>query len=109
MPAMSSRILQLSCVPYGDMPAWLWHACCNPACCAASSHWAQGSDNLDHWRVNLTFDPVPFEDPTLGVKVHAVLCMLCVLCCLCLALPACGVPMELGAVALVLALAQLPA
>jgi hypothetical protein len=30
----------------------------------------QGSDNLDHWRVNLTFDPVPFEDPALGVKVH---------------------------------------
>jgi hypothetical protein len=28
----------------------------------------QGSDNLDHWRVNLTFDPVAFED--LGVKVH---------------------------------------
>ncbi|KAL4443837.1 hypothetical protein ABPG75_011574 [Micractinium tetrahymenae] len=30
----------------------------------------QGSDNLDHWRVNLTFDPVPFEDPALGIKVH---------------------------------------
>ena len=30
----------------------------------------QGSDNLDHWRVNLTFDPVPFEDPALGVKVR---------------------------------------
>jgi hypothetical protein len=30
----------------------------------------QGSDNMDHWRVNLTFDPVPFEDPTLGIKVH---------------------------------------
>lgn len=30
----------------------------------------QGSDNLDHWRVNLTFDPVPFEDKALGVKVH---------------------------------------
>lgn len=29
----------------------------------------QGSDNLDHWRVNLTFDPVLFEDPALGVKV----------------------------------------
>jgi hypothetical protein len=29
---------------------------------------AQGSDNLDHWRVNLTFDPVPFEG--LGIKVH---------------------------------------
>ncbi|KAK9831400.1 hypothetical protein WJX81_001243 [Elliptochloris bilobata] len=30
----------------------------------------QGSDTLDHWRVNLTFDPVAFEDPSLGVKVH---------------------------------------
>lgn len=30
----------------------------------------QGSDTVDHWRVNLTFDPVPFEDPSLGVKVH---------------------------------------
>ena len=29
----------------------------------------QGSDSLDHWRVNLTFDPVTFEDPALGVKV----------------------------------------
>ena len=31
----------------------------------------QGSETLDHWRVNLTFDPVPFEDPELGVKVQA--------------------------------------
>ena len=30
----------------------------------------QGSDNFDHWRTNLTFDPVPFEDPDLGVAVH---------------------------------------
>ncbi len=30
----------------------------------------QGSDSLDHWRVNLTFDPVTFEDPALGVKVR---------------------------------------
>ncbi|GIM12074.1 hypothetical protein Vretimale_15508 [Volvox reticuliferus] len=30
----------------------------------------QGSDTLDHWKLNLTFDPVPFEDPALGVKVH---------------------------------------
>ena len=29
----------------------------------------QGSDTLDHWRVNLTFDPVAFEDASLGVKV----------------------------------------
>ncbi|GIL42584.1 hypothetical protein Vafri_540 [Volvox africanus] len=30
----------------------------------------QGSDTLDHWKLNLTFDPVQFEDPALGVKVH---------------------------------------
>lgn len=30
----------------------------------------QGSDNLDHWKVNLSFDPVIFEDAALGVKVH---------------------------------------
>ena len=30
----------------------------------------QGSDNMDHWRLNLSFDPVPFESPELGVKVH---------------------------------------
>ncbi|GFR40804.1 hypothetical protein Agub_g1422, partial [Astrephomene gubernaculifera] len=30
----------------------------------------QGSDTLDHWKLNLTFDPVVFEDPALGVKVH---------------------------------------
>lgn len=30
----------------------------------------QGSDNLDHWKVNLTFDPVTFEDPAMGIKVH---------------------------------------
>ena len=29
----------------------------------------QGSDSIDHWKVNLTFDPVIFEDPILGVKV----------------------------------------
>ena len=29
----------------------------------------QGSDSIDHWKVNLTFDPVVFEDPSLGVKV----------------------------------------
>lgn len=30
----------------------------------------QGSDNMDHWRVNLTFDPVQFESPSLGMKAH---------------------------------------
>jgi hypothetical protein len=29
----------------------------------------QGSDSLDHWITNLTFDPVPFEEAGLGVKV----------------------------------------
>ena len=31
----------------------------------------QGSDTLDHWKVNLTFDPVVFEEPSLGVKVSS--------------------------------------
>ena len=29
----------------------------------------QGSETIDHWRVNLSFDPVVFEDKSLGVKV----------------------------------------
>ena len=29
----------------------------------------QGSDSIDHWKLNLTFDPVTFEDPELGVTV----------------------------------------
>lgn len=33
----------------------------------------QGSDTFDHWRVNLTFDPVLFEDPAWGVKVGGTL------------------------------------
>ena len=39
----------------------------------------QGSDNLDHWRVNLTFDPVPWEDAALGIKVGGWHRMACVL------------------------------
>ncbi len=31
----------------------------------------QGSDTIDHWKLNLTFDPVPFENPALGIKVRA--------------------------------------
>jgi hypothetical protein len=31
----------------------------------------QGSESIDHWRLNLTFDPVVFEDPALGVTVSA--------------------------------------
>eukprot|EP00879_Flechtneria_rotunda_P005133 GHRR01005415.1.p1 GENE.GHRR01005415.1~~GHRR01005415.1.p1 ORF type:complete len:719 (+),score=230.97 GHRR01005415.1:657-2813(+) len=30
----------------------------------------QGSDSLDHWKVNLMFEPVQFEDPALGIRVH---------------------------------------
>eukprot|EP00798_Chlamydomonas_sp_ICE-L_P007834 gene7834-1034_t len=30
----------------------------------------QGSDSLDHWKMNFAFDPVWFEDAALGVKVH---------------------------------------
>lgn len=30
----------------------------------------QGSNNIDHWRINLQFDPVTFEDPSLGLKVQ---------------------------------------
>ncbi|KAK9862875.1 hypothetical protein WJX84_009025 [Apatococcus fuscideae] len=30
----------------------------------------QGSDTVDHWRVNVTFDPIMFEDPELNVKIH---------------------------------------
>jgi hypothetical protein len=30
----------------------------------------QGSDTLDHWKLNLTFDPVVFEDPKFHVTVR---------------------------------------
>lgn len=30
----------------------------------------QGSDNFESWQTNLTFDPVPFEDEALGVRIH---------------------------------------
>jgi hypothetical protein len=30
----------------------------------------QGSDSLDHWKTNLMFEPIVFEDEGLGVKVH---------------------------------------
>lgn len=32
----------------------------------------QGSDTIDHWKLNLTFDPVVFEDPALGVKASSI-------------------------------------
>ena len=42
----------------------------------------QGSQTIEHWRLNLSFDPVVFEDPELGIKVchpcrhehHLLLC-----------------------------------
>lgn len=37
----------------------------------------QGSDNFDHWKVNLTFDPMVFEDEALGVKVQLFLTSSC--------------------------------
>jgi hypothetical protein len=57
----------------------------DPESCASPTSWfvaddrvlgvryfvLQGSDNFDHWKMNLTFDPVVFEDPELGVKVSA--------------------------------------
>jgi len=30
----------------------------------------QGSDSLDHWKTNLMFEPVLFEGPDMGVRVH---------------------------------------
>ena len=30
----------------------------------------QGSTSLDHWSINFKFDPVIFESPALGVRVH---------------------------------------
>lgn len=30
----------------------------------------QGSDNFESWQTNLTFDPAPFEDESLGVQIH---------------------------------------
>lgn len=30
----------------------------------------QGSDNMESWQANLAFDPVTFEDESLGVRIH---------------------------------------
>ncbi|KAL6749859.1 hypothetical protein V8C86DRAFT_3015692 [Haematococcus lacustris] len=46
-----------------------WLVCDDPAS-AVRYFVIQGSDTFDHWKLNLTFDPVIFEDPGLGVKVH---------------------------------------
>ena len=53
-------------------PPWLYRPL-SPLPCRAHAHPRHPpclADNLDHWRVNLTFDPVAFEDPGLGVRVH---------------------------------------
>lgn len=52
-----------------------WFVCDAPADAArgaaATRYFViQGSITVDHWRINLTIDPVPFEDETTGVKVH---------------------------------------
>ncbi|KIZ04552.1 hypothetical protein MNEG_3402 [Monoraphidium neglectum] len=52
-----------------------WFVCDAPAGGAAGSGPTryiviQGSITVDHWRINLTFDPVPFVDGSTGVKVH---------------------------------------
>lgn len=31
---------------------------------------AQGSTNFDHWAINFNFEPVLFEDPSLGARIH---------------------------------------
>ena len=37
----------------------------------------QGSNNIDHWKINLQFDPVTFEEEALGLKVRVhFLCLL---------------------------------
>lgn len=30
----------------------------------------QGSTSLEHWHINLQFEPVVFEDPAFGVRIH---------------------------------------
>jgi hypothetical protein len=52
-----------------------WFVCDAPADAAAGAPATrfiviQGSITMDHWRINLTFDPVPFESAATGVKVH---------------------------------------
>ena len=45
-----------------------WFVCDDPV--AHTRYFViQGSETIDHWRVNLSFDPVVFEDKSLGVKV----------------------------------------
>ena len=64
LPQVLPRVFHVACalLPTRCLPLPLTSSC------------LQGSDNLDHWRVNLTFDPVTFEDPTLGVKVGGLGC-----------------------------------
>lgn len=30
----------------------------------------QGSTSLEHWQINFQFEPMTFEDPSLGVRIH---------------------------------------
>ncbi len=45
-----------------------WFVCDDEATCTRYFV-VQGSDTIDHWKLNLTFDPVPFEDKELGIRV----------------------------------------
>ncbi|KAJ9508851.1 hypothetical protein QJQ45_028166 [Haematococcus lacustris] len=60
---------QATAVTSRSAPPAPWFACDDPA-----SHTRliviQGSTSLDHWRINTQFEPVLFEDPALGVRVH---------------------------------------
>eukprot|EP00193_Tetraselmis_chui_P001022 CAMPEP_0177764746 /NCGR_PEP_ID=MMETSP0491_2-20121128/7581_1 /TAXON_ID=63592 /ORGANISM="Tetraselmis chuii, Strain PLY429" /LENGTH=724 /DNA_ID=CAMNT_0019280965 /DNA_START=198 /DNA_END=2368 /DNA_ORIENTATION=+ len=46
-----------------------WFVCDDPV--SSTRYFViQGSDSLGSWITNVTFDPTPFETPSLGVKVH---------------------------------------
>jgi hypothetical protein len=55
------------------VPAVAAAACCrfvaDDASTSTRTFVIQGSDTIDHWRLNLTFDPVVFEDPSMGIRV----------------------------------------
>eukprot|EP00197_Chlamydomonas_leiostraca_P006399 CAMPEP_0202865660 /NCGR_PEP_ID=MMETSP1391-20130828/6282_1 /ASSEMBLY_ACC=CAM_ASM_000867 /TAXON_ID=1034604 /ORGANISM="Chlamydomonas leiostraca, Strain SAG 11-49" /LENGTH=781 /DNA_ID=CAMNT_0049545523 /DNA_START=38 /DNA_END=2383 /DNA_ORIENTATION=- len=71
-PGSSSRLaaaapLQSTTSPGLQPSEWF---VCDDAATATRYIVIQGSDTIDHWRLNLTFDPVTFEDGELGVAVH---------------------------------------
>ena len=46
-----------------------WDVCDDPS--TSTRYFViQGSDTIDHWKLNLTFDPVVFEDPKLKTRVR---------------------------------------